>query len=117
MSAVGYAETRPVAKGSDAASLAKNRRVEIVVQRNQYKKLDHYQDTYLKMNKTEQQKRRNEQIRIIREIENKDIEAMGEDVVHSSDMSKDPEEVYENAGNAFLNESERLEKLSNPSKK
>lgn len=117
MSAVGYAETRPVATGSDTASLAKNRRVEIVVQRNQYKKLDHYQDTYLKMEKTEQQKRRNEQIRIIREIENKDIEAMGEDVVHSSDMSKDPDEVYENAGNAFLNESERLEKLSNPSKK
>ena len=117
MSAVGYADTRPIAKGNDAATHAKNRRVEIVVQRNQYKKLDHYQDTYLKMGKTEQQKRRNEQIRIIREIENKDIEAMGEDVVNTTGMSKDPDEVYENAGNAFLNESERLEKLSNPSKK
>lgn len=117
MSAVGYAETRPVAQGNDAASLAKNRRVEIVVQRNQYKKLDHYKDTYLKMGKTEQQKRRNEQIRIIREIENKDIESLGEDVVHSSELSKDPNSAYEETSNTFLNESERLEKLSNPSQK
>lgn len=117
MSAVGYAETRPVAKGTDSASLAKNRRVEIVVQRNQYKKLDHYQDTYLKMGKTEQQKRRNEQIRIIREIENQDIEALGEDIKHTSEMSKDPNAVYEETNNAFLDESKRLEKLANPSGK
>lgn len=116
MSAVGYAETRPIAQGTDAASLAKNRRVEIVVLRNQYKKLDHYQDTYLKMGKTEQQKRRNEQIRIIREIENKDIESLGEDIVNSSEMSKDPNSAYEETSTEFLNESQRLEKLSNPSK-
>lgn len=116
MSAVGYAETRPIAKGTDSASLAKNRRVEIVVQRNQYKKLDHYQNTYIKMGKTEQQRRRNEQIRIIRELENKDFEALGEDIKHTSDMSKDPNASYEDTNNAFLNESKRLEKLTDPSK-
>ena len=40
----------------DLASLAKNRRVEIVVQRNQHKNLDHYQNSFIKMGKTEQQR-------------------------------------------------------------
>ncbi len=110
MSAVGYADTRPVDTKKDAASLAKNRRVEIVVQRNQNKTLDHYQNTFMKMDKTEQQRRRNEQIKIIREIENKEIESLGEDVKHSSDMSTDSE-VYEETSNEFLNESKRIEKL------
>ena len=54
MAAVGYAETRPAEKGTDASALAKNRRVEIVVQRNQFKNLDHFQNSYLKMDKLEQ---------------------------------------------------------------
>lgn len=110
MSAVGYADTRPVATGKDAASLAKNRRVEIVVQRNQFKNLDHYQNSYMKMSKAEQQRRRNEQIKIIKEIDNKEIESLGEDVKHSSDMS---EMSGENEfSNDFLDESKRIEKLS-----
>ncbi len=113
MSAVGYADTRPVDTGKDAASLAKNRRVEIVVQRNQYKNLDHYQNTYIKMGKTEQQRRRNEQIKIIREIDNQQIQSLGEDIKHSSGMS-DSNDTYEEINNDFLDESERLEKLSNP---
>lgn len=117
MSAVGYADTRPVSTGKDAASLAKNRRVEIVVQKNQYKNLDHYQDTYMKMGKTEQQKRRNEQIKIIKEIDNKDIESLGEDVKHSSDMSKNPSSRYTDTSSEFLKESKRIEKLSAPSSK
>ena len=111
MSAVGYADTRPVDTKKDAASLAKNRRVEIVVQRNQNKTLDHYQNTFMKMDKTEQQRRRNEQIKIIREIENKEIESLGEDVKHSSDMSKNSE-FYEENSNDFLDESKRIEQLT-----
>ena len=115
MSAVGYADTRPVEKSKDSASLAENRRVEIVVQRNQYKKLDHYQNTYIKMGKTEQQKRRNEQIRIIREIDNQELESLGEDIKHSSEMSK-KSSAYQDVNSDFLDESARLEKLSNPAK-
>lgn len=113
-SAIGYSDTRPVVKGTDAASMSKNRRVEIIVQRNQYKKLDHYQDTYLKMGKTEQQKRRNEQIKIIKEIDNKEIESLGEDIKHSTDMSKKPDSHYDKKNSEFLNESKRLESLSKP---
>lgn len=112
MSAVGYADTRPVDSGKEAASLAKNRRVEIVVQKNQYKKLDHYQDTYMKLGKTEQQKRRNEQIKIIKEIDNKEIESLGEDIKHSTEMSKNPNSKYSGTASEFLKESQRIEQLS-----
>lgn len=117
MSAVGYADTRPVATPKDSNYLAKNRRVEIVVQRNQYKKLDHYQDTFIKMGKTEQQKRRNEQIKIIKDIDNQELESLGEDIKHTSEMSHEPSSVPHDVHNTFLNESKRLEKLSNPSSK
>lgn len=114
MSAVGYADTRPIDTGKDSASLAKNRRVEIVVQRNQYKTLDHYQNTFIKMGKTEQQRRRNEQIKIIREIDNQQLQSLGEDVKHSSGMSDAQNTTYEEINNDFLDESERLDKLSAP---
>lgn len=114
MSAVGYADTRPESTGSDHASLAKNRRVEIVVQKNQYKNLDHYQNTYMKMGKTEQQKRRNEQIRIIKELDNKELESLGEDIKNSSEMSQDKTSTYEQKNSEFLKESKRLENLANP---
>ncbi len=117
MSAVGYADTRPVATSKDPDYLAKNRRVEIIVQRNQYKKLDHYQDTFIKMGKTEQQKRRNEQIKIIKDIDNQELESLGEDIKHTSEMSHEPSSGSHDVHNTFLNESKRLEKLSNPSSK
>lgn len=111
-SAVGYAETRPYEGGKGISDLAKNRRVEIVVQRNQYKNLDHYQNSFMKMDKTEQQRRRNEQIKIIKEIENKDLESLGEDINHRDiDAS---ESKYESTSQEFLNEAQRLEKLSKP---
>ena len=106
MAAVGYADTRPAEKGSDASSLAQNRRVEIVVQRNQFKNLDHFQNSYLKMDKVEQQRRRNEQIRIIKEIDNREMESLGEDIRNNM--------LLETTGTSFLEESKRLEQLSNP---
>ena len=106
MAAVGYADTRPADKGSDAASLAQNRRVEIVVQRNQFKNLDHFQNSYLKMDKMEQQRRRNEQIRIIKEIDNGELESLREDIRNNM--------LLETTGTSFLEESKRLEELSNP---
>lgn len=115
MSAVGYADTRPVSQATDSASLAKNRRVEIVVQRNQFKNLDHNQNSFMKMSKTEQQRRRNEQIQIIRELENKELESLGEDIQNTSEMSSDKQSAYkQNDKSEFLNESKRLENLSNP---
>ncbi len=105
MAAIGYADTRPADKGTDAASLAKNRRVEIVVQRNQFKHLDHFQNSYLKMDKVEQQRRRNEQIKIIKEIDHQEMESLGEDIRNNSLIEE---------STSFLEESKRLENLSTP---
>ena len=105
MAAIGYADTRPADKGTDSSSLAKNRRVEIVVQRNQFKHLDHFQNSFLKMDKVEQQRRRNEQIKIIKEIDHQEMESLGEDVRNNS--------LIEDSA-SFLDESKRLENLSTP---
>lgn len=115
MSVIGYSDTRPVATGKDSASLAKNRRVEIVVMKNQFKRLDHDQNSFMKMNKEEQQRKRNEQIKIIKELNNKEIESLGEDIKHTSDMEGYKESKYEtNSKNEFFNESKRLDNLSKP---
>ena len=105
MAAIGYADTRPADKGTDASSLAKNRRVEIVVQRNQFRHLDHFQNSFLKMDKVEQQRRRNEQIKIIKEIDHQEMESLGEDVRNNSLIEE---------STSFLEESKRLENLSTP---
>ena len=112
LSVVGYADTRPAANGKGIGDFSKNRRVEIVVQRNQYKNLDHYQNSFLKMDKSEQQRRRNEQIKIIREIDNRNIESLGEDIRHSSGLSKDANSAYEEMSSDYLDESKRIEDLS-----
>ena len=105
MAAIGYADTRPADKGTDASSLAKNRRVEIVVQRNQFRHLDHFQNSFLKMDKVEQQRRRNEQIKIIKEIDHQEMESIGEDIRNNSLIEDNT---------SFLDESKRLENLSTP---
>ena len=58
------------------------------------------------MDKVEQQRRRNEQIRIIKEIENQELESLGEDVRNNN--------LLEDTGTSFLEESKRLEELSTP---
>lgn len=115
MTAVGYAETRPLEKGNDPKALAKNRRVEIVVLKNINNKLENYQNTYLKMSKTEQQRRRNEQIKIIKELENKELQSLGEDIIHSSELTGGKTSTYDGGGD-FLDEAKRLERLSAPRK-
>ena len=111
MTAVGYAETRPLEKGNDPKSLAKNRRVEIVVLKNINNKLENYQNTYLKMSKTEQQRRRNEQIKIIKELENKELESLGEDIIHTSELAGEKSSSFDS--DDFLDEAKRLERLNN----
>lgn len=77
-SAVGYAETRPVDSSKTKDAYAKNRRVEIVVLRNQIKNLEHFQNTFMKMPKEEQQKLRNAQVEIVTGMENLEIKKIEE---------------------------------------
>lgn len=109
---VGYADTRPKETGKPDKN--KDRRVEIIVQRNQYKKLENYQNSFLKMNKSEQQRRRNEQLQIIKQLETGEISELEEDVKHTSGMEKEaPAKLKDNTQNSeFLNETKRINELS-----
>lgn len=77
-SAVGYADTRPVDKSKTKEAYAKNRRVEIVVLRNQIKNLEHFQNSFLSLPKEQQQKLRNEQVDIVNNMDNLEIKKIEE---------------------------------------
>lgn len=103
-SAVGYADTRPVDGSKTKESLAKNRRVEIVILRNQIKNIEHYQDTFLKMDRADQQKLRNEQIDIVKDIENTEIKNIEQKIKKETAPTKGTESDY-------WKETQRINKL------
>lgn len=65
---VGYSSTRPVAANDTPRGRAQNRRVEIVVLRNKYKKQENAQNTILKMTREEQEHYRIEHINAINKV-------------------------------------------------
>ncbi len=65
---VGYSSTRPIAKNNTAKGRAQNRRVEIVILRNKFKKNENAQDTILKMTPKEQEAYRLEHIQAINKV-------------------------------------------------
>lgn len=107
---VGYADTRPAEAGMPNA--ARDRRVEIIVQRNNLKNMDHYQNTYINMGKEEQLRRRNEQIQIIKQLESGEIVGLDEDVKHSTGIAKPGKSAYEST-NDFIDESKRINEMDN----
>lgn len=105
-SAVGYGDTRPVEPGNSKEALAKNRRVEIVVLRNQNKKQELNQDTFLKLDKTQQQQLRNAQIDVVKDLENKELEKIEKNIKSREDAAPTNE-----TANDYLNEAKRIKKL------
>ena len=106
----GYADTRP--SEPNKPNKAKDRRVEIIVQRNNLKNLDHYQNTYMNMDKQEQLRRRNEQIQIIKQLESGEIVGLDEDVKHYSGIAQ-PGVLPTEKNNDFIDETKRLNQLQN----
>ncbi len=66
--AAGYADTRAIADNSTPKGRSKNRRVEIIVLKNKYKKHERYNDQFLKLKKTEQEAIRKEQLMAIGKV-------------------------------------------------
>ena len=66
--AIGYADTRPVADNNSPEGAAKNRRVDILILKNKYKSFENPQDDILKMPLEEQQKMQREREQIIKDV-------------------------------------------------
>lgn len=62
---IGFADTRPISDNKTAKNRADNRRVEIIVMRNKFKTLENVSDTILKMDKSQQEALRLEQLKMI----------------------------------------------------
>ena len=107
---IGYADTRPAEPNKP--NKAKDRRVEIIVQRNNLKNMDHYQNTYLNMGKEEQLRRRNEQIQILKQLESGEIVGLDEDVKHYSGIAQ-PGKAPTEKTNDFIDETKRINEMEN----
>lgn len=65
---IGYADTRPIAPNTSDKNRAKNRRVDIVVLKNQYKSVEDARDSFIKMDKKKQEEIRSRHIETINQI-------------------------------------------------
>ena len=104
---VGYADTRPVMQGNSPAALAKNRRVEIVVLRNQDKRSELSQDSFIKMNKTQQQQLRNEQIEVVESMDKAELQKIENKIKQQEAVIKEQEPTRGTASD-FRTETDRL---------
>lgn len=67
---VGFADTRPLVPNTSKKNRALNRRVDIVVLRNQFKPLEDSRDSLIKFDKKSQQKQKEEQAQTIQRVLN-----------------------------------------------
>lgn len=104
---VGYADTRPVIQGNSSAALAKNRRVEIVVLRNQNKRAELSQDSFIKMDKAHQQQLRNEQIEVVESMDKAELQKIENKIKQQEAIIKEQEPTRGTASD-FRTETDRL---------
>lgn len=67
--AIGFADTRPLANNNSSSGKARNRRIEILILRNKYNAGENPQNAFLKMTKTEQENMQNQRLKAINRIQ------------------------------------------------
>lgn len=107
---IGFADTRPLADNSTPKGKATNRRVEILILKNQFKKAEYAKDDVIKMSKEDQEKMQAHRLETINKINtisdaakkltNGDIEAAKSAVVLNSVYNKESQRLSKEM-NAF----------------
>lgn len=103
--AVGFADTRPLADNNSEKNKSKNRRVEILILKNRYKAQESPQDAIMKMSKAEQDEMQTQRLKTINRIQN-----MSEAARNLSKGSKQAEESAIILNQAYEKEIKRLSK-------
>lgn len=65
---IGFSDTRPMAPNTNSKNRAKNRRVDIVILKNQYKSIEDSRDSMIKLDKKDQQKQKEQQMQTINSV-------------------------------------------------
>lgn len=99
-SAVGYADTRPVANNSTAEGKAKNRRVEILILKNKFRSQESATDI-TKLSKLEQERIQNQRMETINRI------SSISDAARTLSAEKQVEQTTININNAYTKEIQR----------
>ena len=105
--AAGYAHTRAIATNDNAEGRSKNRRVEIVVLRNKFKKNEKYNDQFLKLNKTQQENIRKEQLAAISKVKGISPETINKQKAENNEPVEKPQEVIK-LNTEYSDEAKRL---------
>lgn len=105
--AVGFADTRPIANNAYSFGRSKNRRVEIFILKNRFNSQEQPQNEIMKMNQDEQEKMQAYRLQIIGEIQNQGKSP--------KTLNKVQEEQHENAviNTVYTKEIKRLSKETN----
>lgn len=101
--AVGFADTRPIASNKYDSGKTKNRRVEILVLKNKFKTFESATNNIMKMSKDEQEEMQNKRITAVNRIL-----ATFKSAQISADMAKKEEQSAAVLNKAYTKEVERL---------
>ncbi len=111
--AVGYADTKPVVSNNNSSNRAKNRRIEILILKNKFKKQENDNFDLMKMTKKEQIQLHQDRIEALNKVKN----ISGPIKAPDAPIVAEEEPVKIKLNKSYMQESERIKQKVEPIKK